>query len=151
MNDSTTNSFQTNSSDDIYDTVSVEPDMLNLLNLFTIIYNRKNRKSTNLLDGVNPRVPNDTSEIQEEFNSILVEHLHLNNENSNNTLVYKFGSDIDEDDETSGSDKYKYYILKINDKSVCYSKSKLALLICGSSLMKKSNNYGKDFDLIELK
>jgi hypothetical protein len=144
-----------NDTDDIYDTVSVEPDMLNLLNLFTIIHNRKNRKNTNLLDGVNPRVPNDTSEIQEEFNSILVEHLHMNNENSNNTLVYKFDSDIDNDNdndnETSGSGKYKYYVLKIGDKSVCYSKSKLALLICGSSLMKESNNYGKDFDLIELK
>lgn len=127
-----------------YETATVKPDLLKLMNLFTIIYNKSKQHKSNLLDGVDPRVPNDTSEIQEEFNSIMVEHLKLEADNPDSTVVYKF--DTETADTTT--DTSKTYALTIHSKLICYSKSKMALLICGSSLMTEDNGYGSNFDLI---
>jgi len=128
-----------------YETATIKPDLLKLMNLFTLIYNKSKHHKTNLLDGVDPRVPTDTSEIQEEFNSIMVEHLKLEADDPNSTVVYKFGTTTDTE---SDADTNKTYALTMSSKPICYSKSKMALLICGSSLMTEDNGYGSNFDLI---
>jgi hypothetical protein len=133
-----------------YDTATVKPDLLKLMNLFTLIYNKSAHHKSNLLDGVDPRIPNDTSEIQEEFNSIMVEHLKLEAADLNSTVVYKFDTNSETTTDTASSDTSKTYALTISSKPICYSKSKMALLICGSSLMTEDNGYGNNFDLISL-
>lgn len=131
-----------------YETATIKPDLLKLMNLFTLIYNKSKHYKSNLLDGVDPRVPDDTSEIQEEFNSIMVEHLKLEADNPDSTIVYKF--DTETTDTATEMDTSKTYALMIHSKPICYSKSKMALLICGSSLMTEDNGYGSNFDLISL-
>jgi hypothetical protein len=132
---------------DEYETVNVQPNMLNLMNLHTIIYNKRRENTISLVEGVNPRVPNDTSEIQEELNSIMVDHLRLDEEDEENTTVTKFEEGVDY---ASTSDSYPLYVLKVNDKAISCSKSRMALLICGSNLMNEENGYGSNIDIVKL-
>lgn len=131
-----------------YDVLSVKPNLLNLINLHTLIYNKNRENSMSMIEGVNPRVPNDTSEIQEEFNSIMVEHLRLEEEDPDNTIINKY-----EEDENTGpiiTNGGIIYILKIGKKPICYSKSRMSLLICGSNMMSEDNGYGTGFDIVKL-
>jgi hypothetical protein len=133
-------------SDSTYDVVSVGPNLLNMMNLHTIIYNKKRKNITNLLEGVNTRVPNDTSEIQEEFNTIMVDHLRLEEENKENTVINKYE---DDNVDPSSSDNNIYSLL-VSDKPICYSKSRMSLLIFGSNMMTEDNEYGTNMDIVKL-
>lgn len=137
-----------NNNDLDYDVLSVKPNLLNLINLHTLIYNKNRENSMSMIEGVNPRVPNDTSEIQEEFNSIMVEHLRLEEEDPDNTIINKY--DEDENTEPITTNGGVIYILKIGQKSICYSKSRMSLLICGSNMMSEDNGYGTGFDIVKL-
>lgn len=134
------------------DILSVKPDFLNLMNLHTIIYNKKRKKTMNLLEGVNPRIPNDTSEIQEEFNTIMVDHLRLEKENEENTVINKYEDDNHYSSSNNYDDynNYDIYALLVSEKPVCYSKSRMSLLIFGSNMMKEDNGYGTNMDITKL-
>jgi hypothetical protein len=129
-----------------YDVVSVGPNLLNMMNLHTIIYNKKRKNPINLLEGVNTRVPNDTSEIQEEFNTIMVDHLRLEEENKENTVINKY----EDDNVDPSSCDNNIYSLLVLDKPICYSKSRMSLLIFGSNMMTEDNEYGTNMDIVKL-
>ena len=130
-----------------YDILSVKPNLLNMMNLHTIIYNKNRKNKINLLEGVNPRVPNDTSEIQEEFNTIMVDHLRLEEENEENTVINKYE---DHGEYNTSNNNDNIYKLLIKGKPICYSKSRMSLLVFGSNTMKEDNGYGTDMDIIKL-
>jgi len=132
--------------DTTYDIVSVGPNLLNMMNLHTIIYNKKRKNPINLLEGVNTRVPNDTSEIQEEFNTIMVDHLRLEEENKENTVINKY----EDDNADPSSFDNNIYSLLVSDKPICYSKSRMSLLIFGSNMMTEENEYGTNMDIVKL-
>lgn len=125
---------------------SVQPNMLHLLNLHTLIYNKSKSKSkskfksTNLLENVDFRVLNDTSDIQEALNTLMVEHLNL--DKLNNSDVY-----IDLDDFDLDAD-IQIYALILDSKPISYSASRFALLIYGSNLIAKEGY--KDYDIIKI-
>ena len=134
--------------DSEYDIKTIKPNYINLLNLHSIIYNKKRENKISMVEGVNPRVPNDTSEIQEEFNSIMVDHLRLQEEDEENIVINKYYDNTDFS--KNNEDNTKLYALTFSKKSICYSKSKLSLLICASNMMNDDNGYGENFNIIEL-
>jgi hypothetical protein len=133
---------------DEYDILPVEPNYLNMLNLHTIIYNRDKDYAISLVSGVNHRVANDTSEIQEALNSIMVDHLKLDEESQDNTIVnrYEAGGSIN----SLSSEVHPIYALTISSNPMCYSKSRYCLLIIGSNMMSEENGYGEKFDIVKL-
>ena len=130
------------------DILSVKPNLLNLMNLHTIIYNKKRKDPVNLLEGVNTRVPNDTSEIQEEFNTIMVDHLRLEEEDEENTVVNKYEDDNYDTSTSTSSDNI--YMLLNSDKPICYSRSRMSLLIFGSNMMSEDNGYGTNINIVKI-
>lgn len=133
--------------DDEYETIDLKPDLINMMNLHTIIYNRNRENTVNLIEGVNPRVANDTSDIQEAFNDIMVSHVTMMNDDANKTIVVNDAKDIPACDNES---EYPIFVLKDGDQIICYSRSKFALLICGSKMMTEDNNYGKDINIVPM-
>ena len=130
---------------DEYETVDLEPNIINLMNLHTIIYNRNRSNAISLVEGVNPRVANDTSDIQEAINDILVEHVRMMNEDPESHAVAKINGEV-----PASTIFPKIFVLKDGDKPICYSRSKYALLICGSNMMNEKNNYGQEMDIQEV-
>ena len=130
---------------DEYETVDLEPNLINLMNLHAIIYNRNRDNPISLVEGVNPRIANDTSDIQEALNDILVEHVRIMNEDPDSQTVAKINDDV-----PSSTIFTKIYVLKDGDLSICYSRSRYALLICGSNMMNEKNNYGAEMDIVEV-
>jgi hypothetical protein len=134
--------------DDQYETIDVAPNFVNLVNLHTIIYNRNRENMVNLVEGVNPHVANDTSEIQEALNEILVEHVTMMGENPDSVDVMR----VDDDTPISGESiaNGSLYVLKNGDNPICYSKSRYALLICGSNLMDEEGSYGTEMNIVKV-
>lgn len=123
---------------------SIEPNILNMLNLFTMIYNKNNSgKSKNLVSDVMITIPNDTSRIQEEFNMIINEHSLLDAEDPDNTIIYDYDEDIND---SSSNNKY---VLIINSKTKYYSMSRLSLLAYGSTIIDKCG-YDVDINIIAI-
>ena len=122
---------------------------LNLLNLYTIIYNKCLTNKTNLLESVNYRVPNNTSEIQETLNDLMNEHIKLEKDLEDPEAVTIILCDTVgnvDTDELHIPNKNPYYALTLNNKNICLSKSKVSLLSYGAHLMKsidyeEANNF----------
>lgn len=133
--------------DDEYDYIDLEPNHIHLMNLHSIIYNRPRQNPMNLLEGVNPSIPNDTNDNQESLNDILVEHVQLMSQDPDRLVVIR--ADDEEEIPPSSSDR-RIYLLKDGDKSICYSGSRYVLLICGSNLMSEKNEYGKNMDIVPI-
>jgi len=127
---------------DEFETVTLQPNMVNLINLHTVIYNKERQNPVNMVEGVDPRIANDTSDIQEALNSILVEHVTMMNDEPECTDVFK-----DLDDITPSTKGYPLHILTDSENTVCYSRSRYALLICGSNLMSDQNGYGANMNI----
>lgn len=124
------------------ETIDLEPNLINLMNLHTIIYNRNRDNAMSLLEGVNPRVANDTSEIQEALNDIVVEHVTMMKDDPESVDVVRIVDEL----KTSTSSR-SIYALKDNNEPICYSRSRYALLICGSNIMNEDNQYGAQMDI----
>lgn len=125
---------------DEYEFVTLEPNLINLMNLHTIIYNRHRGNTMNLIEGVDPRIANDTSDIQEALNAIVVEHVTMMGTDPECDTVMR-------PDDISSEMSGNLYVLKDGDAPICYSKSRYILLICGSNMMTEKNEYGVEMDI----
>jgi len=67
------------------------------------------------------------------------------NEDSDSMIVTKVNDDVPE-----SSIFTKIYVLTNEDIPICYSRSRYALLICGSNIMNDKNNYGANMDITEV-
>ena len=125
---------------DDYETIS--PNMFGLMNAFTMIYNQNDNpnddKPRSLVEGINPRVPNDTSDIQEDMNSIMVRHLELEELHKDLVDVLEYNDDepidLPQNVREEIQNQSMYALLK-DGVPVYRSYSKLALLICASRVI----------------
>lgn len=127
---------------DLYENINIEPDLINLMNLHTIIHNRNRNNAISLVDGVNPRIANDTSEIQEALNDVVVEHVTMMKDSPESVDVVRVVDDL-----KILTNARPIYVLKDDNEPICYSRSRYALLICGSNIMSEDNQYGTHMDI----